>query len=182
MGPAHTGPIYRCLGHHGVGGHSSRGFAQGPWVGKEKVWHINAKELVTGRKCLEPMMLHGDYVHLRMDSKTAVAFINRQGGTRSRPLCCLVLELWGLVLSRGGWIRASWVPRDSNQMADMLSKQSLETWEFGLDPQVANRIWRKWFRPDVDCFASRDFHQVKTYYSFYPDSRAERRDAFSVVA
>ena len=166
----------------GWGGHSSRGFVQGSWTRSELEWHINSKELATAKKCLQPMMKEGDYVHLSMDSRTAVAFINRQGGTRSRPLCRLALELWDYVLSLGGWIRASWLPRDSNQVADMLSKQSLETWEFGLDTEVAQMIWQRWFTPVVDCFASRDFHLLEEYYSFYPDPVALRRDAFSVVA
>ena len=166
----------------GWGGHSSRGFAQGPWMGLERMWHINAKELVTVEKCLTSMMEQGDYVHVNMDSRTAVAYINKQGGTRSRSLCDIALRLWDFVLTRGGWIRASWLPRESNQIADMLSKQSLATWEFGLDPRVAEMIWQRWFVPTVDSFASRDFHLVRRYYSFYPDPLAERRDAFSVLA
>ena len=168
-------------GIHGWGGHSAKGFTQGMWEKGEKEWHINSKELATGKKCLVTMMEEGDYVHLSMDSRTAVAFVNRQGGTRSRLLCALALELWDFVLSRGGWIRASWVPRDTNQMADMLSKESLKVWEFGLEPWVTRGLWEKWFTPTVDCFASKAFHTVETYYSFHPDPQAARLDAFSVM-
>ena len=163
-------------GRWGWGGHSHRGFAQGPWEGKETSWHINMKELIAGRKCLGKMMKQGDYVQLSMDSKPAVAFVNRQGGTRSRILCAAALELWNFVISKGGWL-----PRDENQISDMLSKGSLDTWEFGLTTQVTNCLWNRWFVPSVDCFASKLFHVVDTYYSFHPDTGAARRDAFSVL-
>ena len=163
------------------GGHSARDFRQGKWRGVEKEWHINTKELVAGKRCVEAMMETGDYIHLGMDSKTAVAFCNRQGGTRSKILNSVASQLWDHVLRMGGWLRATWLPRDCNQISDMLSKENLLTWEFGLKAEATNRLWNRWGIPLIDCFASRTFHVIPTYYSFFPDDRAAARDAFSVT-
>ena len=55
------------------------------------------------------------------------------------------------------------------------------TWEFGLDPNIAQRLWIHWFNPTTDCFASSIFHLKKNYFSFFPDPNAAQRDAFSVI-
>ena len=167
-------------GTWGWGGHSIRTFAQGPWNPTELDWHINLKEMIAAHRCLEIMMCHGDHVHLTMDSKTAVAFINRQGGTRSRILSQTAINLWKLVLTKKGWVKATWLPRESNTMADMLSKANISIWDFGIREELLQPLWNLWFKPLVDCFASRRFHITQRYYSFHPDQMAERRDAFSV--
>ena len=43
---------------------------------------------------LGEMMEQGDVVNLHMDSTMAVAFVNRQGGTRSRLMCLAAMDLW----------------------------------------------------------------------------------------
>ena len=168
-------------GDFGWGGHSSRGqFCQGEWTGQDCLAHINKKEIIAGHRSILQMMEPGDYVHLSLDNMTAVSFINRQGGTRSRPLCLAAMSLWQTVLARNGWVRATWVPRDDNQLSDLLSKTALQTWDFSLDRAVADSLWTRWFTPVVDVFASRDCHLVPAYYTWYPDPRALARDAFSV--
>ena len=168
-------------GDFGWGGHSSRGqFCQGTWEGRDCQSHINRKEILAGHRSIRAMMQQGDYVHLSLDNMTAVSFVNRQGGTRSRPLCLAAMDLWQTVLSRGGWVRATWVPREDNQLSDLLSKTALQTWDFSLHRAVADSLWTRWFTPVVDVFASRDCHLVPAYYTWYPDQMALARDAFSV--
>ena len=163
----------------GWGGHSSRGqFCQGAWIGKELSWHINLKELVAAKRSIEFMMQDGDTITMNLDNRTAAAFINRMGGTRSRKLCGAALELWNVVLRRNGWIKANWLPREENQLADMLSKAAIDTWEVALLSGVAEMLWTKWFTPVLDMFASARCHLVDRYCSWYPDSSAVQRDAF----
>ena len=76
----------------------------------------------------------------------AVDFVNRQGDKRSRILCAAALKLWWMVLDKGGWIRAHWVPRDLNKQADFLFMTSIESWDFGLKQEVADDLWRWWYR------------------------------------
>ena len=115
-------------GVHGWGGHSTRGeHCQSKWWGREIRLHINRKEVLAAHRSLECMMLKGDFVHMSLDNKTAVSFINRMGGTRSKGLCSDALKLWHMVLKKKGWIKAVWVPRELNQLSDMLSKSPLNT-------------------------------------------------------
>jgi hypothetical protein len=55
------------------------------------------------------MMTPGDYVQLNMDFMTTVAFVSRQGGTRSRILCQVAKEIWDHVISLSNWLRANWL-------------------------------------------------------------------------
>ena len=167
----------------GWGGHCSRGLhAQGRWTVIQESWHINLKELQAATMSLEEVMAPGDSIKLHMDSMTAVAFVNRQGGTRSRLLCSAAQDLWDLVLRRGGWIQAHWVPREENDQADFLSKHSIQVWDFGLRAEVAASLWGRWFRPSADLFASSTFHLAEEYFSCAPDSEAARVDAFAVAS
>ena len=166
----------------GWGGHSSEGrYAQGIWDGAQAKWHINRKEIAGARLTLEELMEDGERISIGIDSTTAVAYINKMGGTRSRALCREALSLWGLVLSRRGWVSAYWVPREENERADMLSKTAVELWDFGLRPEVAAELWSRWYTPEVDLFGSCTFHQVDTYYSWFPDTKAAGRDAFTLL-
>jgi hypothetical protein len=169
-------------GNFGWGGHSSRGeFCQGQWNMQQLRSHINKKEIWSGHFSMDKLMVQGDHVQLSLDSRTAVSFINRMGGTRSLPLCLAALDLWDMVLSRGCWVTAVWVSRDENLLSDMLSKSKIATWEFCLDQRTLKNLWSHWFHPTVDVFASRDCHALPGYYSWYPDSLALAQDAFSVV-
>ena len=125
-------------------------------------------------------MMDRDVVNLHMDSH-AVAFVNRMGGTRSQILCVAALELWKMVLSKKGWVKAHWVPREDNEQADMLSQLSLETWDFGLKTEVTEDLKQQWFHPVIDMFGSHTFHVCNKYYSSCPDPEAVRVDAFSAA-
>ena len=50
-------------------------------MSRQEPWHINLKEMEAERFSLEALMLNKDVVNLFMDSRVAVAFFNRQGGT-----------------------------------------------------------------------------------------------------
>ena len=168
-------------GNFGWGGHSSRGqFCQGQWKGRDRTAHINKKEIMAGHRTVQHLMRQGDYVQLGLDNMTAVSFINRMGGTRSKPLCLAAMYLWETVLSRGGWLKAVWVPREENQLSDLLSKSALQTWDFSLDKDVAAGLWTRWFLPTVDTFASKACHLLPQYYSWHPDQNSQTRDALSV--
>ena len=102
-------------------------------------------EILAAQFSLETLMKDGDIVNLHMDSQVAVAFVNRMGGTRSRIICVAALDLWRMVLSRKGWVKANWVPHEDNEQADMLSKSSLKTWDFGLRPEVMTALKQRFF-------------------------------------
>ena len=69
-------------------------------------------------------------VHQHMDSRVAMAFLNRLGGKRSRILCAAALDFWKEILANKGWIRASWLSRELNEQADLFSKFRMKLWDF----------------------------------------------------
>ena len=168
------------LGEYGWGGHSNTDFVQGEWTNKELLEHINVKELRAAHSTIDTFMERGDHVHISMDSTCAVAYLNKMGGTRSRALCQVAINIWDTVLSRDGWVTASWVPREENEASDLLSKSPLQTWEFGLQPEIAAQLWDTYFTPDIDLFASNAFHLLTPYCSWFPDREAATGDAFSL--
>ena len=79
-----------------------------------------------------------------------------------------------------GWVKAFWMPHEDNEQADMLSKTSLEMWDFGIRPEVAATMFLHFFRPKLDIFASRMFHVCEDYYAWGSDFKAVRANAFLV--
>ena len=91
----------------GWGGHCTRGGqVQGQWTSTQLPWHINLKEILAAQFSLETLMKDGHIGNLHMGSQVAVSFLNKMGGTRSRILCTAALQLWKLVLSIIGWVKA----------------------------------------------------------------------------
>ena len=86
-----------------------------------------------------------------------------------------------MVVSRKGWVKAHWVPREDNEKADMLSKSSLEAWDFGIRLDLARELFKHFFRLELDIFASCTFHVCENYYSCSYEDAAVRLDAFSVI-
>ena len=74
-----------------------------------------------------------------------------------------------MVLARGGYVKANWLPRDQNQAADMLSKFAIDTWELSLSNLVVENLFNRWFKPTMDMFASHRCHVTAKYCSWYPD-------------
>ena len=73
------------------------------------------------------------------------------------------------------------MPWEDNEQADMLSKSSLEAWDFGIKPGLGRELFNQFFTPELDIFASPTFNVCENYYSCGHDDAAIRSDAFSVV-
>ncbi len=60
----------------------------GVWTGPQLHWHINCLELLAVHLALNRLkiLLQGEHVLVRTDSTVTVAYINRQGGLRSRRM------------------------------------------------------------------------------------------------
>ena len=59
-------------------------------------------------------------------------------------------------------LRAAYIPGPRNQVADFLSRQSLQPGEWRLHPEVVSMIWRSFGRAQVDLFASREATHWRT--------------------
>ncbi len=135
--------------------------AAGIWTGSRLQWHINCLELLAVWLALRHFkgLLHDKHVLVRTDNTATVAYINHQGGLRSRRLSQLArhLLLWSQKHLRS--LRAVHIPGELNRAANELSRQSALPGEWRLHPEVVQLIWRRFGDAQVDLFASPDtFH------------------------
>ncbi len=94
-----------------------------------------------------------------------VAYINHQGGLRSRCLSQFArhLILWSQKHLRS--LRAVHIPGELNRAADELSRQPALPGEWRLHPEVVQLIWRRFGDAQVDLFASPDTSHCHLFYS-----------------
>ncbi len=102
---------------------------------------------------------------VRTDNTATVAYINHQGGLRSRRMSQLAchLLLWSQKYLRS--LRAIHVPGELNRAADELSRQPALPGEWRLHPEVVQLIWRHFGDAQVDLFASPDTFHCQLFYS-----------------
>ena len=120
----------------GWGGIHEGRSVRGRWDVDLQRSHINFLEL----SAVFLPSLMGYHVLVRMDNTTTVAYINRQGGLRSRQLhmlaCKLILWSCGRLLS----LRATHVPGVLNTGADLLSRGAPVYGEWTLHPEIVEQI------------------------------------------
>ncbi len=141
--------------------------AAGLWTGSRLQWHINCLELLAVWLALRRFkgLLHDKHVLVRTDNTATVAYINHQGGLRSRRLSQLArhLLLWSQKHLRS--FRAVHIPGELNRAADELSRQPALPGEWRLHPEVVQLIWRRFGDAQVDLFASPDTFHCQLFYS-----------------
>ena len=92
----------------------------GLWSQMEKKLHINCLELIAGTFAVKSFKKGRlcAHVRLRMDNTSAVAYVNKLGGTHSLILSNLAVTLWEWALSRGMILSAEHLPGSLNITAD----------------------------------------------------------------
>jgi len=145
--------------------------------------HINVLELLAVRKVLEHFAeeLRGMTVMVASDNSTTVAYIRKQGGTRSRKLLKVTQELYQWLEMYNIVLKSRHVPGRLNVLADGLSRdgQILPT-EWSIHPQVLLILWKVWERPMIDMFATSQNNKMELYVSPIPDPKAFAIDALSL--
>lgn len=71
--------------------------------------------------------LSGHHIAILSDNTKAVSYVNHQGGTVSRALCKLALEIWKLCIANANHIATTHVVGTENNLADALSRKSSTT-------------------------------------------------------
>ncbi|XP_069586294.1 uncharacterized protein [Ranitomeya imitator] len=116
------------------------------------------------QKCLLPQ-LRGKDVRILSDNTTTVAYLNRQGGTRSETLMSSATEILNLAESHLTSLTALHIRGENNQQADFLSRHTLKQGEWCLNQQIFQDIVSLWGRPQVDLFATRKNKKVRKFAS-----------------
>jgi len=180
--PPHNVRVFTDASTQGWGAHAEGAEFQGFWSPEERLLHINVLEMRAISLALGRLTLSaGASVLVATDNSSVVAYINKQGGTRSRSLWMESLSLFQLVIQLQIRLRARHIPGRLNVIADRLSRQGqvLPT-EWSLHPEVVKSIFNMWGTPHVDLFATRHNFKCQTFVSPVPDPMALDTDALSL--
>ncbi|CAJ0958217.1 unnamed protein product [Ranitomeya imitator] len=153
--------------------------AQGRWTARESSLPINILEIRAIRLALIHFhaLLAGHPIRVQSDNVTAVAYINHQGGTRSRAAMREVSLILRWAETNHSIISAVHIPGVENWAADFLSRQGLASGEWELHPEVFHQICLRWGTPDVDLMASRWNAKVHNFIARSRDPQAIGVDA-----
>ena len=166
----------------GWGAHLDFQELSGLWEGHKRTWHINRLELDAVFLALLhwQSQLIGHTVLVSTDNSAVVAYINKQGGTKSKTLCRQATEL--LLWSHAHQIAlvARHIPGRLNVLADLLSRpDQILTSEWSLAPRIFKRLMKLWDSPMVDLFATRWNFKLPLFVSPIPDPQAWSVDALT---
>ena len=166
----------------GWGAHFQDISLQGVWSLQEQAMHINVLELRAARLAVQQLVSHlsGHTVLLRLDNTAAVAYVNKQGGTKSFSLCWEAVQLWNFAIQNNIFLKAAHLPGLLNQWADSLSRRILPQLEWKLCPSVVRTLFSLWDTPHVDLFAADHNHQLPVFCSLLPSASAYHQDALSL--
>ena len=174
--------LYTDASNAGWGAHVAELRAQGLWSQQEKSWHINSLELEALWKGLQVFKarLKQSHVVAMTDNTTVVAQIKNQGGTVSRQLTRQTTELLTWAQDQQITLTARHIPGHLNVIADSLSRdKQLLPGEWSLNPNVCNRLWKLWGRPQIDLFALSSNNKLPLYVSPVADDQAIGLDGLS---
>ena len=174
--------IYTDACKTGWGGHDDNTETNGIWNYNTEDIHINILELQAIKNSLQRFLPTKNIQHVRVmtDNSTAVAHINKLGGTKSRACNYITKECWEIAQKFNSHLSASHIPGIHNSLADFKSRSYKESAEWMLDSTIFNKITNLWGVPEIDMFASHENFQCNTYVSWLPDPGAQFIDAFSI--
>ena len=153
----------------------------GQWSDIQKKDHINILELKAIWLALQESLpvVRGKIVAVFSDNQTALAYIVKQGGTKSWSLFNLVRDLIFWLEKHNIELMPQFIAGEKNVVADALSRkgQVLPT-EWTLHQQVCDQLWRLWGQPQVDLFATSLNKRLPNYMAPHADPQAIAVDAF----
>ena len=154
----------------------------GLWSPVERLAHINCLELTAAMFAVKAFSRNkdGSHIHLKLDNKTAVSYVNHMGGTRSPQLNSVTTQLWTWCLERGITLSAEHLLGVDNCIADMESRTIHPSAELQLRKDIFQDLMQEVYQCDVDLFASRLNHQLPQFISWRPDPYAVGTDALQV--
>lgn len=155
--------------------------AQGLWSVQDRSLHVNVLELRAVHRALQSFLpfLRGRHVLIRSDNVSTVSHINHQGGTRSAQLlqASQDLLLWAAPCLAS--LRAMYLPRERNLVADFLSRYKPLPGEWRLHPEVVHDIWDLFGRAEVDLFATEESAHCPLWFSLMQESSPLGQDALA---
>jgi hypothetical protein len=121
--------------------------------------------------------MDGRTVLLVVDNSAARYLIEKMGSTKPE-LQELLEKIFWYCFERGITLRAEWVPREENELADALSK-IVDKNDWMLHEEEFGRLARRFGPFEVDLFASHTTRQLPKYFSLYHTPDTAGIDAFA---
>jgi hypothetical protein len=176
--------LYTDASKSGWGGHSLNWQVRGVWSKQEAKHHINQLELEAVRRTLKAAahLVTAKSVVVCGDNTTTLAYLRKQGGTRSRALSEMAEATLVWCQDRATNLVVQFVPGHLNTVADSLSRHSqvLPT-EWTIAHRALNKLWAAWGKAMIDLFANRFTHRLPLYVSPVQDTGAMHIDAFAMT-
>ena len=151
----------------------------GLWSSLCSSFSINQRELLAILYAVQGFLpyLRGRVVALYSDNSTALAYLRKQGGTRSSTLNAVAQELLRLCESQSVRLLPQFIPSHLNVLPDSLNRrfQVLGS-EWTLCPQAVEELLRRWLAT-IDLFATSLNHRLPVYFSPMYDPQAAGTDA-----
>ena len=129
----------------------------GRWTPLEQEFHINILELLAAFFALKCFCNHmgNCHIQIQIDNTTALAYINNMGGSKSKQLNELAVEIWEWCTARNIWLSAVHIAGRLNTGADEQSRVFSDNHEWMLDKHSFDKIMLRHPGLDFDLFASR---------------------------
>ena len=157
--------------------------ASGMWTQEEQARHINELEMLAVLRALQEWtaVLERASVLILSDNSTVVAYISKQGGTRSERLCQLSTIIWQFAQLHSIDLQARHIPGRLNVLADGLSRRRVFATEWTLAPAAFQWLLERFPHMTCDLFATRFNSQLMRFVSPFPDPTAVAVDALSAA-
>ena len=164
----------------GWGAHLDRQIASGLWDSHQAALSINARELLAVKLGLHQFQssLQGRTVAVFCDNTTAVAYLRKEGGTRSPLLNTLAQEILRWTESLSIRLAPQFLPGSNNVLAGALSRpHQLPHSEWSLNLTVFQSLSRLW-PVQIDLFATSENRRCSINFSPFRDPMSAGTDAF----
>ena len=157
--------IYSDASLSGWGASCDEVYKRGPWPIQDQAPHVNELEILAPLYGLQSLtqLSRGLSVHLYIDSTTAVAYINKCSGTRSKDLSLISDEIVNWCEDRQIALLASHLPGELNIVADAQSRMERDASDCMLLAVEFKRLQEVW-PIATDLFAAAWNAQVETFF------------------
>jgi len=175
--------IFTDASNEGWGASDNNITINGRWSEKEKEMHINEQELVAIKYAILSYLKSGiqpKHIKIMSDNATAISYINKYGGCKSKNCNIISSDIWGICIAYGVHISAAHIPGKHNVVADIASREFRDSAEWMLNPDVFRNICETLGTPEIDLFATRLNKQLPEYVSWLPDPGSQHIDAMSI--
>ena len=162
----HKKLIFTDASNAGWGAHLGKNSTGGLWSLSEKHLYINLLEMKAVLLALQffKAVCRNNQVLIASENTSVVAYISKQGGTKSAELCALMWRILTWCHQNKVTLRARHVPGSLNVIADGLSRRNqIQSTEWSLSPQIFKQISKLWESPQVDLFATSLNKKLPTY-------------------